>query len=116
MLAAWVRREEIKEAWEQGRAEGREQGRAEGREQGLAEARAEGREQGRAEGRVVGRAEGRAVGIAEGRAEEREVWLDWHNRLVAWERRKADALREGRTFVEPRPALPVGEYQKVSLG
>ena len=80
MLAAWVRREEIKEAWEQGRAEGR------------------------------------AVGIAEGRAEEREVWLDWHNRLVAWERRKADALREGETFVEPRPALPVGEYQKVSLG
>ena len=76
MLAAWIKREEIREARKQGRIEGRN----------------------------------------EGRAEEREAWLDWHNRLVAWERRKADALREGRTFVEPRPALPVGEYQKVSLG
>ena len=33
MLAAWVRREEIREAREQGRTEGRVEGRAEGRDE-----------------------------------------------------------------------------------
>jgi hypothetical protein len=64
MLAAWVKREEIREAREQGRTEGR--------------------------------------------ALEREAWLDWHNKLGAWEGRKAEAEREGRAFDEPRPAPPAG--------
>ena len=82
MLAAWVRREEIKEAREQGRTEGRSEGHIEGRVEGLAEGR------------------------TEGRAMEREAWQEWRRELDAWERRKADAESEGRDFQEPRPAPP----------
>ena len=82
MLASWLRREEIKEAREQGRVEGR------------------------AEGRTEGRAEGRAEGRTEGRALEREAWQEWRRNLDAWEQRKSQAENEGRGFHEPRPAPP----------
>ena len=41
MLAAWLRKEEIKQAREEGRAEGYAEGRAEGYAEGYAEGRAE---------------------------------------------------------------------------
>ena len=78
MLASWVRREEIKEA----------------------------REQGRVEGRAEGRTEGRAEGRTEGRALEREAWQEWRRNLDAWEQRKSQAENEGRDFQEPRPTSP----------
>ena len=90
MLASWLRREEIKEAREQGRTEGRSEGHVEGRVEGLAE----------------GRIEGRTEGLAEGRALERETWQDWRKKLDAWEQGKADAENEGRDFQEPRPDPP----------
>ena len=62
MLAAWVRREEIREAREQGRAEGRD--------------------------------------------EAYQTWHGWLRDVEEWERRKAEAEREGREFDEPRPEAP----------
>ena len=56
MLAAWLKKAQIKEAEEKGIATGR----AEGREEG----RAEGREEGRAEGREEGSAESHAAILA----------------------------------------------------
>jgi len=41
-----------------------------------------------------------------GRAIEREAWKQWLARTEAWEQRKVEAEREGRTFTEPRPAPP----------
>ena len=86
MLAAWVKREEIREAREQGRTEGRAEGIVEGRAEGIVE--------------------GRDEGIVEGRAEERGAWLDWRRELQAWEQRKAAAESEGRAFDEPPPEAP----------
>ncbi len=89
MLAAWVRRELIKEAREKGRTEGHVAGRA--------------------EGHVAGRAEGHVAGHAEGQALEREAWKDWRRKLEEWEQRKADAENNGRAFDEPRPDPPADD-------
>ena len=78
MLAAWVRREEIKEAREKGRIEG------------LAEGYAEGWNEGHAEGRTL----------------ERKAWQEWLRNLDAWERRKSHAKSMGQDFQEPRPTPP----------
>ena len=42
----------------------------------------------------------------EGYAEAFREWQDWRSRVGDWERRKAEAEREGREFTEPRPAAP----------
>ena len=86
MLAAWYKKQRVKEAREEGRVEGREEGRAEGR----------------MEGRVEGRQEGRAEGFVEAW----EMWQEWQDDVDAWEQRKAAAESEGRDFTEPRPAPP----------
>lgn len=78
MLAAWVRREEIKEAREKGRIEGR------------------------AEARIEEYADGRK----EGRALERKAWQEWLKSLDAWDQRKSHAKNQGQDFQEPRPAPP----------
>lgn len=82
MLAAWVRREEIKEAREKGRIEGR------------------------AEARIEEYAEGYAEGWKEGRALERKAWQEWLKCLDAWEQRKSHAKNLGQDFQEPRPTPP----------
>ena len=94
MLAAWYKKQRVKEAREEGRVEGREEGRAEGRMEG------------RAEGRMEGRVEGRQEGRAEGFAEAWEMWQEWQGDVDAWEQRKAAAESEGKDFSEPRPAPP----------
>ena len=83
MLAAWLKREMVREAEEKGRVEGH----------------AEGLEEGRIEGREEGRVEGREVG----RMEEREAWQDWTSRMREWEYRRAEADRAGEAFNEPPP-------------
>ena len=45
----------------------------------------------------------------EGRASERKAWQAWRTELEEWERRRADAEREGRQFNEPRPLAPDAE-------
>ena len=78
MLAAWYKKQIVKEAYEKGRAEG------------FAE----------------GRAEGYAEGFAEGRAQENEIWLEWLKRWEEWDQRRTDARKEGALFTEPRPEPP----------
>ena len=102
MLAAWLKKEMVKEAEERGREEGREVGREEGREEGREVGREEGREVGREEGREEGRKEGRERGLAEAD----RVWAAWLEEVGAWDHRKAQADREGSTFIEPRPEPP----------
>ena len=41
-----------------------------------------------------------------GRVEERKAWQSWLRETEAWERRKAEAEKEGRDFTERRPAPP----------
>ena len=48
----------------------------------------------------------REEGLEEGRASERKAWQAWRFELEGWERRRADAEREGRQFNEPRPLAP----------
>ena len=50
-------------------------------------------------GKEEGRQEGREEGREKGREEEREHWL-------AWNRRREEALREGKEFTEPPPSQP----------
>ena len=54
--------------------------------------RQEGREQGREEGREQGREEGLAAGLEEANAA-------WHE----WNRRREEAVAEGKPFDEPTP-------------
>lgn len=82
MLAAWYKKQRVKEAREEGRVEG------------LVEGRQEGRVEGRQEGRM------------EGFAEAWEMWQEWQDDVDAWEQRKAAAENEGRDFTEPRPVPP----------
>ena len=44
-----------------------------------------------------------------GRAEAFREWQDWRSRVEDWERRKAEAEREGRAFNEPAPQAPDAE-------
>ena len=72
-IAEWDRRAFLKDARNQGLAEGHKQGLEEGRKEGLEQGRKEGLEQGRKEGLEQGRKEGleqgRALGEAKGRAD-----------------------------------------------
>ena len=90
MLAAWYKRQMVKEAREQGREEGLEEGLEQGREQGRAEGREEGLEE----------------GLVKGRDQEREAWFTWTNRMQEWQQRRDEAEREGRPFHEPPPSAP----------
>ena len=89
MLAAWYKKEMVKEA----------------REEGLEEGLAQGIETGRAEGREEGLAEGREEGLAE----ERKAWQTWRNEIEEWERQKAEADAAGIAFDKPRPPAPDAE-------
>ena len=91
MLASWLRKEEIKQAREEGRTEGRTEGHAEGR----AEGRTEGHAEGRTEGHAEGRAEGRTEGHAEGRAAERELVLEAER-----QRREGETLEQALARME----------------
>lgn len=71
MLASWFRKEEIKQAREEGRVEGRTEGRAEGRAEGRTEGHAEGHAEGRTEGHAEGHAEGRNL-VLEAERQRRE--------------------------------------------
>ena len=93
MLAHWIRQAEIKEAREEGLAEGEALGLAKGESLGLAK------------GESLGLAKGESLG----RALEREAWQEWRRALEAWEQRKADADAAGRAFNEPRPKSPADD-------
>ena len=41
-----------------------------------------------------------------GREEADRTWAAWLEEVGAWEHRKAQADREGKTFIEPRPEPP----------
>ncbi|MDE2788401.1 MAG: hypothetical protein OXL37_17330 [Chloroflexota bacterium] len=58
--------------------------------------RKEGREEGRVEGREEGREEGRKEGQAVGREEADAAWREWN-------RRREEAIAEGKPFDEPTP-------------
>ena len=79
MLAEWLMKEEIKQA----------------REEGYAEGYAEGHAEGYAEGRAEGYAEGRAEGYAEGRAEVRKLALE-----AAKQRREGETLEQAIARLE----------------
>ena len=93
MLAHWIRQAEIKEA----------------REEGLAEGQAIGQAQGLAEGQAIGQAQGLAEGQTLGRILEREVWQEWRRALEAWEQRRIEAENAGQRFNEPLPKPPTDD-------
>ena len=85
MLAHWIRQAEIKEA----------------------------REEGLAEGEALGLAKGESLGLAKGeslgRALEREAWQQWRRSLEAWEQRRTEAENAGQRFNEPLPKPPTDD-------
>ena len=101
MLAHWIRQAEIKEAREEGLAEGEALGLAKGESLGLAK------------GESLGLAKGESLGLAKGeslgRALEREVWQEWRRALEAWEQRRTEAENAGQRFNEPLPKPPTDD-------
>lgn len=95
MLAAWYKKQMIKEAEEKGREEGLAQGLQEGLVQGL----------------QVGREEGIQEGLAKGQEWERQAWREWRSRMREWEHRRTEAERTGAAFVEPPPPYPDAEQR-----
>ena len=86
MLAAWYKKQMVKEAEEKGRVEGRVEGHV--------------------EGHVEGREEGLEEGLEKGRAQNQKAWHLWLEAVAAWEQRKAAVEGEGRIFTDPRPSQP----------
>ena len=82
MIAAWLRRTEIKQA------------------------REEGMEAGRKEGMEAGRKEGMEAGREEGADRMHREWQIWRMAMETWQLRKENAEREGREFTEPPPDEP----------
>ena len=71
-----------RDAFEEGKAEGRREGEAKGRKEGEAKGRKEGEAKGRKEGEAQGRKEGEAKGREEGQAIANERWGTLMQRLL----------------------------------